>query len=279
MSLKALQQWAGRSANHIVGHVRSALGYGLRAASTVSTVPAASNAGDHPAHHWEVDLRRQPGPPERGGYEWLSAEKTDDYLRRERSPERLIELGVAHGLILDLLSHPRDADFSFMDLGAGAGAVSASVMARFPAATGVLVEFSAAMMRAGAEALASFAGRYVYVEHDLNSEAWPSALRGPFRAVVSARAIHHLENRAKRRLFRRVHGALEVGGVFVNWDLYRRAAGEAPAAAEDEESDSEERTIVAIEEQLDLLRSAGFVDVDCAHVLGHRAILLGRRRR
>jgi tRNA (cmo5U34)-methyltransferase len=225
----------------------------------------------------EVDLRHQPGPPERGGYEWLSAEKTADYLNRERSPERQIELGGAHRLMLDLISHRRDADLRFMDLGAGAGAVSASVMARFPAATGVLVEFSAPMMRAGAEALAEYAGRYAYVEHDLNSEAWPPALRGPFQAVVSARAIHHLENRAKRRLFRSVYGALEGGGEFVNWDLYRGAGEAAPAA--DDGSDAEERTIAPVEEQLDLMRWAGFVDVERAHVLGHRAIFFGRRRR
>jgi len=223
-----------------------------------------------------MDLRHQPGPPERGGYEWLSAEKTDDYLSRERSAERQVELGVAHGLMLDLLSHPRGADLHFMDLGAGAGAVSASVMARFPSSTGVLVEFSAPMMRAGARALAAYAGRYAYVEHDLNSEAWPSALRGPFGAVVSARAIHHLENRAKRRLFRSVHDALETGGVFVNWDLYR-GAGEASAGGEDG-SDPEERTIAGVEEQLDLMRSAGFADVECAHVLGHRAVFFGRRQ-
>jgi hypothetical protein len=68
-------------------------------------------------------------PPERGGYEWLSAEKTGEYLSRERSPERRIELGAAHGLMLDLLSQPTDAVFRFMDLGAGGGAGSAAVTA------------------------------------------------------------------------------------------------------------------------------------------------------
>ena len=245
----------------------------LRAVPMTRHAPLARTAE---GHHEEVDVRPRPGPQERGGYEWLSAERTDAYLSRERSPERQVELGAAHALMLDLLSQPPDAAFRFMDLGAGAGAVSASLMARFPAATGVLVEFSAPMMRAGAEALAGYAGRYAYVEHDLNSEAWPPALRGPFSAVVSARAIHHLENRARRRLFRGVRGALEVGGVFVNWDLYR-GAGEASAGGEDG-SDPEERTIAGVEEQLDLMRSAGFADVECAHVLGHRAVFFGRRQ-
>ncbi len=223
----------------------------------------------------DLDLGQQSHPPERGGYEWLSAEKAAEYLSRERSPQRQMELTTAHGLMLALLDQPRDAAFRFMDLGAGAGAVSASVLARFRAATGVLVEFSAPMMRAGSEALAGFGGRYAYMEHDLNSEDWPSALQGPFRAVVSARAIHHLENRAKRRLLRSVHAALEPGSVFVNWDLYRTEAEDPPAG--DDPADPEARMMATVDEQLELLRWAGFADVACAHALGHRAIFFGRR--
>jgi tRNA (cmo5U34)-methyltransferase len=223
------------------------------------------------AHHEDVEPGSQPVRPERGGYEWLSAERTAEYLRRERSQERRTELVAAHGLMLDLLPQPPDAAFRFLDLGAGAGAVSASVMARFPSSSGILVEFSQPMMRAGAEALSGHAGRYAYLEHDLNSEAWPAVLQGPFGAVVSARAIHHLENRVKRRVYRNVHAALGAGGVFVNWDLHRR---EDDA---DEAAGPEDRTRLTIGEHLDLLRWAGFVDVDCPHVLGHRAIFIGRR--
>lgn len=218
----------------------------------------------------DPDFGRQARRHERGGCEWLSPEKAADYLAREQSAERQVELEVAHGLMLDVVPWPRDHALRFMDLGAGAGAVSRSVLQRFPAASGVLVEFSAPMMRAGAEALAGFGRRVAYVEHDMNAEHWPAGLRGPFEAVVSARAIHHLENRVKRRVFRSVHSALEPAGVFVNWDLYRTDGTDAPA-------DPEERTLATIDEQLELLRRAGFVDVACPHVLGHRAIFLGRK--
>ncbi len=39
---------------------------------------------------------------------------------------------------------------------------------------------------------------------------------GPFDAVVSALAIHHLEDDDKRKLLARVHGVLRPGGAFVN---------------------------------------------------------------
>ena len=38
----------------------------------------------------------------------------------------------------------------------------------------------------------------------------------PWDAIVSALAIHHLEDDAKRELFARIHAALAPGGVFVN---------------------------------------------------------------
>jgi tRNA (cmo5U34)-methyltransferase len=218
----------------------------------------------------DPDFGPQAPRRERGGYEWLSPDKAADYLARERSAERQVELGIAHGLMLDLIPRPRDHALRFMDLGAGAGAVSRSILVRFPAAAGILVEFSAPMMRAGAEALAGFGDRAVYVEHDMNAEHWPTPLRGPFEAVVSARAIHHLDNRVMRQVFKNVHSALEPGGVFVNWDLYRTDGDEAGA-------DPDEWTLATVGEQLDLLLSAGFVDVACPHVLGHRAIFVGRR--
>jgi len=39
---------------------------------------------------------------------------------------------------------------------------------------------------------------------------------GPWDAIVSALAIHHLEDDGKRDLFARAHDALGDGGVFVN---------------------------------------------------------------
>ena len=46
---------------------------------------------------------------------------------------------------------------------------------------------------------------------------------GPFDAVISALAIHHLEDEDKRVLFARVHDVLRPGGVFVNAEQVARS--------------------------------------------------------
>jgi tRNA (cmo5U34)-methyltransferase len=105
--------------------------------------------------------------------------------------------------------------------------------------------------------------------------------QGPFDAVVSALAIHHLDDPGKRDLFARVHDALAPGGAFVNaeqvagpsepldrayrsiWERDCRALG----ASEDELADARERMrhdrCADVESQLRWLRSAGFESADC----------------
>jgi tRNA (cmo5U34)-methyltransferase len=104
---------------------------------------------------------------------------------------------------------------------------------------------------------------------------------GPWDAVVSALAIHHLSDAAKRQLFRRVAGALRPGGVFVNAEQVRGTtplfdehcrSWHARRAAElgttrDEWNAALERMQgdrrADVESPLLWLREAGFDDADC----------------
>ncbi|HEY8692593.1 MAG TPA: class I SAM-dependent methyltransferase [Chloroflexota bacterium] len=210
-------------------------------------------------------------PRDVGGYEWQESDRVARYLEREKEPEHEAEYRTAHQLMIELLPLGPDDSFRFLDLGAGAGAVSASVMAHFPTASGVLADMSAPMMQAGGEKLTPFAGRWGYVEYDMNSEDWPSEMAGPFQAAISARAIHHLTNERKLALFRRVFAALAPGGVFVNWDRLRDAADpRRPGNTHDE-------TATTVDELLALLGQAGFAGASHSHRVGHRAIFFARK--
>ena len=122
------------------------------------------------------------------------------------------------------------------------------------------------------EKLTPFEGRYRYVELDMNADDWPADLSGPFQAIVSARAIHHLPNDRKLAVFRNAFARLAPGGVFVNWYIHRDL--------EREKRDSgnvHNRTSASVEEHLDLLRDAGFEDVKHFERSNRRAIFFGRK--
>jgi SAM-dependent methyltransferase len=108
----------------------------------------------------------------------------------------------------------------FVDLGAGDGGFAELLLDLYPESNCVLVDFSAPMLTAAAERLASKAGRWEIVEGDLSTPAWQAGLPEGTRydAVVSRLAIHHLPDERKRALYREAFDRLEPGGLFMNWE-------------------------------------------------------------
>jgi tRNA (cmo5U34)-methyltransferase len=161
-----------------------------------------------------------------------------------------------------------------LDLGAGTGLLSSAVRAAVPGARLTLVDGDGAMLAVARRRL----GAVPTIVQDLASPL-PA---GPFDAVVSALAIHHLDHAGKRDLFRRVRPTLRPGGIFVNaeqvsgptpWQqrLYETIhEREARALGAD---DAEWGAAVArmshdrcapVEQQVAWLREAGFERVDLA---------------
>ncbi len=206
-----------------------------------------------------------------GQRDWRSAERVARFLERQSDPQRQAEHVAGFERLLDLFPFHPDAAIRFVDLGAGAGALSLAILRRYPYAYGLLVEFSTPMMHAGAQSLADFTSRYRYIEHDMNSAEWPAELQGPFDAVVSSRAIHHLAAASRARVFGWVHTALAPGAVFANWDRIR--GPDEPV----DPSNAHEDSISTLEEQLLQLQEAGFVDLACTYHTDRRALISGRR--
>ena len=114
------------------------------------------------------------------------------------------------------------------------------------------------------------------VEHDLDM---PLPDWGPFDAVVSGFAIHHVSDERKRALYREVFGILGPGGVFLNLehvasptpelhDGFLYAIGSSP------EGDDPSNKLAPVADQLAWLRDAGFGQVDC-HWKWRELALLG----
>jgi tRNA (cmo5U34)-methyltransferase len=176
-----------------------------------------------------------------------------------------------------------------LDLGAGTGLMSLAVLERYPEAELVLVDGAAEMLGQARERLP--VGATTTVLADLR-EALPE---GPFDAVVSALAIHHLEDLDKRDLLARVHDELRPGGVFVNAEhvtgtsawlagAYRsmwREACLAAGASEDEIAGAEVRMqtdrSVDVATQLGWMHAVGMQDCDCFFKQLHFAVIAGWR--
>ena len=143
-----------------------------------------------------------------------------------------------------------------------------------------------------AEAERALGERASYVVADLADE--PPA--GPWCAVVSALAIHHLDDDGKRRLFAQVYERLGAGGVFVNAEqilgptpffaeadrAWHESSARAAGSGDAEWAGAEERMrfdrCATVEDQLGWLRDAGF-EADCLFKDRRFAVLVGRKPR
>jgi tRNA (cmo5U34)-methyltransferase len=174
-----------------------------------------------------------------------------------------------------------------LDLGAGTGLLAGFVAEAFPAARLTLLDGAGAMLVQARERLGE---RASYVVGDL-ADPLPE---GPWDAIVSALAIHHLDDPGKRDLFARVRAALAPGGLFVNAEqvagesawldaVYvqrHEDAARALGATEAEWAAAAARMshdlCATVEDQLAWLRSAGFADVGCLWRDGRFAVLVAR---
>ena len=206
-----------------------------------------------------------------------------DGLRRRLVPD----FDGFYGALIDVLGLLPAPPARVLDLGAGTGLVSAAVLAACPEARVELLDASEAMLEQARERL----GDAVAAVHVADmSDPLPA---GPFDAVVSALAIHHLDDADKRALFGRVADVLAPGGVFVNaeqvaapdpgladvytdmWVRECRALG----ATESEIDGARERMrhdrCADTESQLRWLREAGFERVDCVYKHWRFAVMCG----
>ncbi|MEU5942740.1 class I SAM-dependent methyltransferase [Micromonospora sp. NPDC047548] len=177
-----------------------------------------------------------------------------------------------------------------LDLGAGTGLLSLLLTAAVPGVRVTLLDGASRMLAVAAEGLAARGVAHRTVVGDL-TDPLPA---GRYDAVVSALAIHHLDDEGKRTLYRRAAAVLLPGGVFVNaeqvagptpeldrrydevWVAQAGALGsdDAEIAAARERMRHDRPAPVA--DQCGWLVEAGLVDVDCFFKAWRFAVFGGR---
>jgi len=103
--------------------------------------------------------------------------------------------------------------FRVLELGVGTGALTSALLATFPHAQVVGIDVSPRMISAATRRLRAHRDRVELIARSLE-EPWEER----YDVVVSALAIHHLQDREKWTLFRRVYRSLSPGGYFGDGD-------------------------------------------------------------
>jgi SAM-dependent methyltransferase len=190
-----------------------------------------------------------------GHHDWESR----DYVSRwaERQKEREPNRQEPFNVIAQTLPYKKKAAIKILDLGAGYGGLTQFLLRRFPNAVAVCQDGSEEMAKLGRERMQTFSGRFSYVLCDFSQASWSRKLRGNFDAVVSSIAIHNVRApETVGEIYREVLPLVRAGGCFLNFDRQRPP----------------------LDDQLGLLRGAGFSDVRCFWKDDKRAVFGGFRR-
>jgi tRNA (cmo5U34)-methyltransferase len=178
-----------------------------------------------------------------------------------------------------------------LDLGSGTGTVARVVADRFRRASLTCVDVAPSMIAAAREKLAAHPQTTFIVGDFATAE-----LGGPYDALVSSLALHHLETPCdKQRMYERLYALLAPSGVLVNADvvlggdawlsaryLDRWAEWMAGTVGWDEvqtkwlpKHAAEDRPAPLID-HLDWMRAAGFAAVDVVWKRDNFAVFCGR---
>ena len=209
-------------------------------------------------------------------------------------------------VMMRLLAARQQPVRSFLDLGCGDAVLAAAILARYPQARGLLLDFSEPMLRAARQRLGERLGQLEFKQVDYADTQWAACTTGfaPFDAIVSGFSIHHQPDPRKRELYAEAFSLLSPGGWFVNiehvasptpWlesihdelfvDAMYALSGrekhgktrEQVAANYHGRADKAANLLAPVEHQCEWLREIGYQDVDCYLKIFELAVFGGRR--
>jgi cyclopropane fatty-acyl-phospholipid synthase-like methyltransferase len=203
---------------------------------------------------------------------WADAGQAEWFLgRADRLPHR----GEGEGVLVRDLAGALPG--RILDLGCGDGRLSALLLAAYPASEAICVDMSETMLDA---ARRRFEGdqRVTFVTHRLDD---PLPFAGPFDAIVSSMAIHHVTDERKRALYAECAALLAPGGVFANLEIVASPTRELHDRWRDEMGARDDPSDVLrdLPSQLAWIEEAGLDQVDCIWKWRSLSLMRGERPR
>lgn len=210
------------------------------------------------------------------------------------------------GVMMTMLKTSTQPIEKFLDLGCGDGILGAAILGAYPAAHGVLADFSEPMLAQAREGLKEYAGQLAFENLDYGDKAWVNqiSLQGPFDAIVSGYSIHHQPDQRKREIYQEIFSLLEPNGWFINIehiaaesqlavDLFNQHVVDARFAIERSSGgtktrqeisdifmnrpDKDTNILLSVSTQCDWLREIGYEEVDCYFRIYELAVFGGRK--
>lgn len=178
-----------------------------------------------------------------------------------------------------------------LDIGAGTGLFTQFIYEQRPDLHFTLIDISGEMLAVAKDRFAS-AGNVTYKELDFSKEP----ITGKYDLIISALAIHHLEDEQKEVLYQNIFSALNTGGLFINadqvkgrtpwFDNFYKTHWRENISASDLDSTAIHSALERIkldrfgylEQQLQMLNHVGFQEVDCIYKHNNFVVLAGLKK-
>lgn len=192
-------------------------------------------------------------------------------------------------VIAKLIPFDRNKKLTALDLGCGTGILSYLILKEFPNAQVTAFDLAENMLKVCKKNLGIYRDRLELKQGNFGADE----IGQGYDIVLSGLSTHHLDNTGKTNLYKRIYQGLNPGGVFINreiilgatpnlteqyhqlWREYIRSNGE-----DDKkwfEKYLEEDIPASVEDQLEWLIDAGFIDVGCHWRYLNFAVFGGRK--
>ena len=200
---------------------------------------------------------------------------------------------LTHEMILSMLPFAPQSAIRVLELGVGTGNLTQKFLDRFPQGSAVGYDLSGEMLARARAKLPR--ARVELHQGDLSKVAF----EGPFDAIISAIAVHHVPPPDKPGLFPRLYEALRPGGVLALGDAFQAGTPALGQRYRDISKASLEREGIVetpvyrdyrsrnsqpsggssthVQMYLQWMEEAGFHNVDCVWKYLARAVVYGER--
>lgn len=205
-------------------------------------------------------------------------------------PRVILRYREIHEVLLYFLTSLGREFIDIVELGVGAGELTAEVLSRYPEAGVEAIDLSDRMLEVASQNLMPFKDRVNLIHSDFGTYEFMRE----YDLAVSSMALHHLPDKEKLKLMKSIHRSLKEEGVFIFADLIQspspyldkkffriwknslRFAGLSRDEIDDRvKGHLNEDLPATLPELLQWMKEAGFRDVDCLWKYFNHAVVVG----